>query len=164
MKVGVKLLDTYESFTKGIKPAYLVTHMYEMDIVNKLKDQGYPHHFDDHEFGGSTIFFQTEEMKHQYITEMKKVGMNWREEIIITGKFLGYPPISSEFFVNASDDEELSKKRAAFDYYGYRFVGNIDDAEAITKWLWENVQAPVAGVEVEYNNAIKLIEPSVVTV
>jgi hypothetical protein len=153
-------METMDAFLKGIKPAYLVTHMYEMDIVNQLKDRDYPYYFDDHEFGGSSIFFQTEDMKNQYITEM--INVDFREDILITGKFLGFPPVACEFFADVYDNPELEVKRAAFHYYGHRFAGNVDNAEVIARWLWENVQAPIAAVEMEYNRKVKWIEPSVV--
>lgn len=136
--------------------------MYEMDIVNQLKTEGYPYYFDDHDFGGSTIFFQTEEMRNRYITERENA--NSREEMLITGKYLGFPSIACEFFVNAYDNPELKTKRATYRYYGYQFAGSVDDRHVIAKWLWENVKAPIAAVEVKYKDEIKLIEPSVVTV
>jgi hypothetical protein len=135
--------------------------MYEMNTVDELKNKGYPYYFKDHDYGGSTIFFQNEAMRDKYIKEITNVDL--RNEIFITGKFLGYPPIACQFFSNANSDEELSNKRAGFRYQGYQFAGNIDDTEEIVAWLWENVPAPLAEVEIEYNNEIRVIEPAIVT-
>lgn len=152
----------YESFLQGIKPAFLATHMYEQKEIDHLKRLGYPYYFQDHEYGGSTIFFSDEAMRDRYISELNGIELHSREETIITGKVLGFPPKACEFFANAWGSELFDKKRAGFRYNGIEFAGNIDDTESICQWLWSNVPAPLAAVVVEYKNEVQLIEPSVV--
>ncbi len=154
----------YESFVKGYKPAYLADHMYHMDDVTKLKKFNYPYVFDNHAYGGSTIFFANEDLKRQYMKDISGIETCTDQDIIITGKHLGYPPVACQFYANTMHNEELKAKRAFYDYYGIRFAGNIDDAKSIAIWLWENVPAPSATVEVRYQGETQFIEPSVITV
>lgn len=152
-------MNSFSAFLRGLKPAYLATHMYELKEIEELKAKGYPNVFIDHEYGGSTIFFKSGKLKNRYIAEMVGVEMNSREEILITGKYLGYPPIASKFFADARHDETLRPKRASFNYYGIKFAGNIEDKTEICEWLWANVTAPVAAVEVKYRKEIKQVKP-----
>jgi hypothetical protein len=149
----------YSAFLQGYKPSFLASHMYEKNKIVKLHAMGYPNVFIDHEYGGSTIFFASSQLKNSYIAEMNGVEMNSREEILIIGKYLGYPPIASEFFADVRYKEELEAKRAFFNYYGINFVGNVEDSEEIADWLWSNVPAPLAPVEVNYKKELKQIHP-----
>lgn len=163
-------METYESFLRGYKPSYLCSSRFDGEIHQKLHNLHYPfvieYELEDFDNPGTlydtgTLFFQTEQLKKKYLETVNKELSN--ESTYLLGKTLGYPPVACQFFVDASNNEKLSKKRAGFHYQGYKFVGNIDDLEEIVAWLWENISAPLAGVEVEFNGKIKMIEPTVVT-
>ena len=93
-------MNGYQAFLNGIKPAYMAFNLYEQKEIDHLKALGYPHVFIDHDYGGSTIFFANEKQKQQYIKDIDGLELNSREEIIITGRYLGYPPVACRFFAD----------------------------------------------------------------
>jgi hypothetical protein len=162
-------METHESFLKGYKPSYLCSSRFDGEILHQLHSLNYPHvieyELEDFDNPGTLydigiLFFQTEQLKSNYLAAVNDPSI---ENTYLLGKILGYPPVACKFFADANNNEELSKKRAGFQYQGYKFVGNIDDLDEIVMWLWGNVPAPVAGVEVEYEDEIKVIEPAIVT-
>jgi hypothetical protein len=161
-------VETHESFLKGYKPSYLCSQRFDGEILQKLHQLNYPYiieyELEDFDKPGTiydvgTLFFQTEQLKNEYLKAVNDPSNN---STYLLGITLGFPPIACKFFVEADNNKNLSKKRAGFRYQGYQFAGNIDDWEEIVAWLWENVSAPLAKVEIEYNNEIRVIEPAIV--
>lgn len=155
-------MNSFTAFLKGLKPAYMATHMYEQREIERLKNMGYAYAFVEHDYGGSTIFFANKELRDRYISSIAKLEQNSKEEIYFTGTVLGYPPIACRFFADymANEDyEEWQHKKAGYMYYGIEFVGNVDDHGVISQWLWSNVPIKPGPVEMTYRKKKTMIWP-----
>lgn len=166
------MLQKLQAFLDGYKPAILVSHRYENAFLEKLQPLGYPHtiqyeleDFDDPTilFDRGTLFFQNQSMMTEYLEEIHNATSHDQENMIL-GKYLGYPPIASDYFINYFWKDKLKEKNACFNYAGIQFAGNIDDKNAICDWLWSNINISPQPVEVEFNGVTMLLEPTVVTV
>ncbi len=165
------MLQKLQAFLDGYKPAILVSHRYENDFLQQLLPLDYPHilqyeleDFDDPSimFDRGTLFFQNQSMMDKYLEEIHNATSHDQENMIL-GKYLGYPPIASDYFINYFWKDKLKEKNAGFNYAGIRFAGNVDDTDAICDWLWSNIATTPKPVEIDYQNKIKLIEPAIVT-
>lgn len=162
-------MKPHEAFLLGYKPAFLGSQRYQADILDELRARKFPNtlHYELEDFDEpgklfdtGYLFFQNEDLQKQYLDSMNGLELNSREEIILLGKTLGFPPIACEFYVDSNQSEELNRKTATFRYYGRVFGGNIDDATLISIWLWENVPAPPMPVEFTYQDKTTLIDPT----
>lgn len=61
--------------------------------------------------------------------------------------------------MTTEDSEELEHKKAGYMYYGIEFVGNVDDREVISQWLWSNIPAEPEPVEMTYQKGKTIIWP-----
>jgi hypothetical protein len=139
-------------FTSGIKPAY-IAELFEVHHLSKK----YPSVILDE---NNHIFFQTEQLKNEFIDRIQTVEKDTPENHRIIGESLCYPPQAVNFFVQCMENPELREKRAHFSYAGMNFAANVQQTLEITYWLWKNVRIPMEKVKVEYLGVEYLISPN----
>lgn len=149
-------LDAYEAFLAGIKPAYFCDHDDAQHFEHLIKSN-YPA---VPIVKGATLFFDSEESKKRFLSDLGDAKPYTRQYFIAVGKALGYPPIAALFFADCTDNLELEKNfGAVFEYAGRYFSGHIDDTEQIVRWLWSNVPIQPAPVKVTYHGETFFIKP-----
>lgn len=149
-------MNAYESFLKGFKPAYFCDHD-DHEYFDHLHKSNLP--FVEVCPKQATLFFESEHLKNQFLTDLDGAEPYTYKYFIAVGKALGYPPVAVRFFADCTDNLELEKQGAVFEYAGRYFGGRIDDKEQIAEWLWANVPAPPSEIKVTYRDKIFFLHP-----
>ncbi|MGX9706627.1 hypothetical protein [Laceyella tengchongensis] len=143
------LLD-YEVFLMGLKPAIYqsannvtfqkTVHLYKH---SPCVTEGI-HLHDEADF---FLFFQTEQMKEDFLKKMATVKRLSPEFHELIGVTIGYPPLAAKYFAECrrlkevekrmDDYEELFKHKVSFIYSGIRCNGHVNDLVENSVWLWE---------------------------
>jgi hypothetical protein len=145
-----KPLRDYEAFLMGLKPALL-------DSSNCVTFQKVSHLYKHypcvtegihlHEEADFFLFFQTEQMKEEFLMKLATVNHLSPEFHELLGITLGYPPLAAKYFAECrrleevekriNEYEELFKHKVSFVYSGIRCNGHVNDLVENSVWLWE---------------------------
>lgn len=137
-----------QAFLDGYKPSTIVLR--SNNFFDQL--QSYPsiHPFNNHP--ESYIFFQSEELKQEYIRKKVEIKDDTFEDHVLLGITLGFPRKSCEWFAKM---RQLEEQTGAFpeedtlygigiSWAGFFFRTHVDIAIQEIKWLWNTYTSPKA--------------------
>jgi hypothetical protein len=133
------------AFLDGYKPALLVEPKHKFF---NLIPTNYPHLESYIEQDDIYIFFQTEELKNEYVKKVEGVSWGTYEFHKIIGEALGFPKKSVEFYARMRvledkighypEEEEQTKVGVA--WAGFFFSSHLDFVEQEVHWLFNTYQ------------------------
>lgn len=128
-------METIDAFLAGLKPA-----------IYEKKDpryDRYPHIILHNDL---CLYFQTENMKRQFINNTKNVSFPSLEFERILGLTLGFPPKAVEYYVAIHQEQrkngDTSGLELGLHYCGVECLTSLHDLTDNVLWLWDQYSHP----------------------
>ena len=145
------MLD-YEAFLAGMKPALYGNSKSLTFMENFHLFAPYPcvtRNIDIFDGADFFLFFQDDELKENFLFNMRRVSPRSPEFHELLGVTLGYPPLAAKYYAQCirleqegrnQEREKLDQFRVSIHYAGIRCTGHINDLTENAIWLWNRYE------------------------